>query len=281
MQVVDSGSGIGVVGSAPLWPTTITVDSDWAMGQDQTIEFWFKQEADSDNSYCVLSLGANKTNRMFIAVMRGTHASQAGRVYLSFAGIVNANWRTVQRYDDGEWHHCVIVLVSMYGVLNQFFYVDGELDSQNYTDRSPNMRTWNTTYIGDCSKFVAGYVIEGSPIDEIALYDYQLDTDRIQAHYNEVMAGPAGLEFSISSHVNVSGALKTNKRIRLHAAQIDVEGFIAALVLNNPLRLSISSQVDMSGRLKAGIAGKRVLTSARMQSNELDTIVQTGIGVRI
>lgn len=95
------------------------------------------------------------------------------------------------------------------------------------------------------------------------------------------MAGPPGPSVAVAGLVNVSGSLKTNKRVRLSTAQFDVDGFIRALILKDPLPFSISSQIDIFGNVKTAMAGIAVATSTRMQSNELDTIVQTGIGVRI
>lgn len=337
---VHSGLGEGVVDTAPLWPTTISVNSDWTRNRDQTIEFWFRQPSNSTSTYCVLSVGLNGSNKLLLSVQRSNHGSLPGRVALTLTGSgYNLTWSTTNRYDDGEWHHCVIVLFQMFDVMNQFFYIDGQFESQNYKN-SPFVfgSNWGNTTLGDASRFAAGYVITGSPIDEIALYDYELPDDRIEAHYNEVMHVPAGpsvaiagqidisgsvktnklvrldtAQFDISgavkvnklvrlttaqidisgsllvgkvvrlntAQIDISGSVKTNKLVRLNTAQFDVDGFIRTLILKDLLPFSISSQIDIFGKVKAALVGKEVAASTRMQSNELDTIVQTGIGVRI
>lgn len=261
-EYVNSGLGVGVVGSAPLWPTNISVPSTWSQSSDQTIEFWFKQEPDSTSSYGVLSVGTNTSNYLFVAVMRSNHASYGGQVFLSFAGSAGANWRTENRYDDGQWHHCVIQMMNMYGVLNQYFYIDGELESSNFYYGEFSFGNWGDTVIGDVSRIVNGYSISGSPIDEIALYDYLLDDDRILAHYNEVMSTPSELEVSIGGTISVSGSLST-------------------LVLRDPLFVRVSSVVHVLGSLGLDMYGKPVSISLRFPTSELDIIVQTGIGVRI
>lgn len=281
---VHSGAGTGVVDTAPLFPTTLTVPSTWSRSRDQTIEFWFKKEPTSTGTYCVLSVGLNSSNRMIVAVVRSNHTVNAGRVTISFAGAVSGTWATANRYDDGQWHHCVIELINYADVLNQYFYIDGQLESQNYADTDYTFGSWGNTYIGDCSKFVSGYVISGSPIDEIALYDKILADERIAAHYNEVMFGPPALpgpSVAIAGQVNVSGSLKTNKRLRLSTAQFDIDGLIRARILKDPLPFFIASQVDIFGSLAVAKAGKPVATSARMQSSDIDIIVQKGIGIRI
>lgn len=281
---VHSGLGEGVVDTAPKWPTTISVNSDWTKKRDQTIEFWFRQPRNSTSTYCVLSVGLNNSNKLLLSVQRSNHASIPGRVALTLtgAGGYNLTWNTTNRYDDGEWHHCVIVMLQLSGVLNQFFYIDGQFESQNYKNSPFEFGSnWGNTTLGDCSRFAAGYVIAGSPIDEIALYDYELPDDRIEAHYNEVMHVPAGPSVAISGQVNLSGSLKTNKLVRLNTARFDVDGFIRALILKDPLPFSIGSQIDIFGNVKTALAGKAVAASTRMQSSELDAIVQTGIGIRL
>ena len=279
---VHSGLGTGVVDTAPLWPTTIAVDSTWSRSRDQTIEFWFKQEPGSTNSYCVLSVGSNNSNKLLLAVIRSNHATTAGKVVLTLSGSgYNNSYSTANRYDDGQWHHCVIVLLNMFDVLNQYFYVDGRLDNQFYIARSYVFGNWGNTTIGDCERFVPGYVIAGSPIDEIALYNKSLSDERIVAHYNEVMVGPPGPSVAIAGQIDISGSVKTNKLVRLNTAQFDVDGFIRALILKDPMPFSIASQIDISGFVKTALAGKLVAMSTRMQSSELDAIVQTGIGIRL
>lgn len=281
---VHSGLGEGVVDTAPMWPTTISVNSDWTRKRDQTIEFWFRQPRNSTSTYCVLSVGLNNSNKLLLSVQRSNHASIPGRVALTLtgAGGYNLSWNTTSRYDDGEWHHCVIIMLQLSGVLNQFFYIDGEFESQNYKGSSFDFGSnWGNTTLGDCARFAAGYVISGSPIDEIALYDYELPEDRIEAHYNEVKNVPAGPSVSISGKVDIDGALKTNKFVRLNAAKFDLLGFLDVLILNNPMPFSLSSQVNISGMLRTAMAGSPVTTSVRMQDNDLDIIVQRGIGVRL
>jgi len=172
-------------------------------------------------------------------------------------------------------------MMSFGGVLNFYFYFDGQLESQHYRAVSFDFGSWGDTTIGDCERFIPGYVILGSPIDEIALYDYLLSDAQIAAHYNEVMAGPPGPSVAIAGQVSVSGSLKTNKRVRLSTAQFDVDGFIRALMVRDPLPFSIASQVDISGNVKTALAGKAVSTSVRMQSYEIVAIIQTRIGIRI
>lgn len=281
---VHSGLGTGVVDTAPLWPTRISVPSTWTNSRDQTIEFWFKQEPNSTNSYAVVSVGPSSSFHLFVAVLRSNNATNAGKVYLSLAGVVNARWATANRYDDGLWHHCVIIILGVANVLNQYFYIDGEYESHNYSSRNMTFGSWGTTSIGDNSKVASGYSINGSPIDEIALYNYELLDDRIQAHYNEVMSGPPaipGPSVAIAGKIDISGSVKTNKRMRLGTAQFDVDGFIRALILKDPMPFSIASQIDISGFVKTALAGKLVAMSTRMQSSEIDTIVQTGIGIRL
>lgn len=278
---VHSGLGTGVVDTAPLFPTTITVPSTWSRSRDQTIEFWFKQEPNSTNSYGVVSVGVNNSFRMFVAVMRSNHASFGGLVFLSLAGGVNLNVRTANRYDDGKWHHCVIQLMNMGGFFNQYFYIDGQFESHNSYGSEFIFGSWGNTSIGDVSRFASGYNTVGSPIDEIALYDYLLSDERILAHYNEVMAALPGPSVAIAGKIDISGSVKTNKRMRLGTAQFDVDGFIRALILKDPMPFSIASQIDISGFVKTALAGKLVAMSTRMQSSEIDTIVQTGIGIRL
>lgn len=279
---VHSGLGTGVVDTAPLWPTTIVVDSAWSRSRDQTIEFWFKQESNSTTSYCVLSVGSSNTRRMIVAVNRSNHASYPGKVFFSFSGASgSASLYSANRYDDGQWHHCVIEILQIGGFVNLYFYFDGVLESNHYRAYPFSFGAWGNTTIGDCERFIPGYVIQGSPIDEIALYDRVIDDERKLAHYNEVMSGPPGPSVVIAGQVNISGSVKTNKLVRLNTAQFDVDGFIRTLILKDPLPFSITSQIDIFGNVKAAMAGKAVATSTRMQSNELDTIVQTGIGIRL
>lgn len=283
LEYVHSGSGTGVVDSAPLWPTNITVGSSWYREQDQTIEFWFKQEPNSTNTYAVLSFGINASNRVIVSVGRSNHPSVAGKVGLSVYGSFKANYYSANRYDDGQWHHCVIIMLNGGNTFNQYFYFDGQYESYNNRVVPLDIGSWGNTYIGDCSKFAAGYVIGGSPIDEIALYDYELLDPRIQAHYDEVMFGPVVPplpEIVLASTVVVSGKLKTNKRIRL-ASHIDVGGFIRALVLNDPLPFSIASQVNIEGSMAALLNAKTVRIATTLQPSEIEATMRKGIDIRL
>lgn len=283
-EYIHSGNGTGVVDTAPLWPTNITVGSSWYRGDSQTIEFWFKQEPNSTNTYAVLSFGSNASNRVILSVCRSNHQTVAGKVWLSLYGAFQANFYSENRYDDGQWHHCVIIMLHTGSTFNQYFYFDGQYESYNSRVTPLNIGNWGNTYIGDCSKFAAGYVISGSPIDEIALYDYELPDERIEAHYNEVMRGPVVPplpEIHLSSTVVVSGNLKTNKLIRINTALINVRGNIKAFVLKDPLPFSISSQIGISGHMSVGLMGKPVSISTRLQSSDIDIIIQRKIGVRI
>lgn len=279
---VGEGAGTGVVGSAPLWPNKITVNSDWTRQESQTIEFWFKQAPDSTNSYCVLSVGSNNSNRALVAINRANHASYPGKVYFSFASPRGSgSFYSQNRYDDGNWHHCVIAIAQLYGVTNIFFYIDGQLDSQDYRNFSFNFGSWGNTTIGDCERFVRGYIIEGSPIDEIALYDYWLDSDRIEAHYNEVMASPPGPTLALSTTIDIVGKLKTNKLLRLRTAQFSVDGLLNVRVAKDPMPFSIASQIDILGNMTIAVLGKPVSTSIRLQSSEIDVILHNRIGIRL
>ena len=279
---VHSGLGTGVVDTAPLWPTTIAVPSTWHANRDQTIEFWFKQESNSATSYCVLSVGASAGRRLLIAVSRSNHPSYPGKVSFSFNGASGSvNLYSEKRYDDGQWHHCVIEIYQYGGFTNLYFYFDGQLESHHYRAYPFEFGNWGNTTIGDCERFVPGYVIQGSPIDEIALYDRVIDDERKLAHYNEVMSGPPGPSVAIAGQVDISGAVKTNKLVRLNTAQFDVDGFIRAPILKDPLPFFIASQIGMFGNVKTAMAGKAVAASIRMQSSELAAIVQTGIGIRL
>lgn len=336
---VHDGLGTGVVDTAPLFPTTITVANTWHRSTSQTIEFWFKQDANATNSYCVVSAGTSSTRRMIVAVMAGTHQHYPGYLYLGFSGSSGGgSIYTNNGWADGEWHHGVVI-IDQSNRTNIYIYVDSVLVREQYyafAFRFEN--TWGNTRIGDTGPTASGYSISGSPIDEIALYNKALSPDRILAHYNEVMAGPPGpsvaiagqidisgsvktnklvrldtAQFDISgavkinkpvrlttaqidisgsllidqvlrlntAQIDISGSLKTNKLVRLNTAQFDVDGFIRTLILKDLLPFSIGSQIDIFGNVKAALVGKEVATSTRMQSSEIDMIVQTGIGIRI
>lgn len=336
---VHDGLGTGVVDTAPLFPTTITVANTWHRSTSQTIEFWFKQDAEATNSYCVVSAGTSSTRRMIIAVEAGNHQWYPGHLYLGFSGSSGGgSVYTNDGWADGEWHHGVVI-IDQSNRTNVYMYVDSVLvREQNYFHAFRFENRWGNTRIGDTGPTASGYSISGSPIDEIALYDKALSPDRILAHYEEVMAGPAGPSVAIAGQIDISGFVKTNKRIRLdtaqfdisgalktnkpvrlttaqfdvsgslligkavrlntaqidiigslktnklvrlNTAQFDVDGFIRTLILKDPLPLSITSQIDIFGKVKAAMAGKEVAASTRMQSSELDTIVQTGIGIRL
>ena len=284
---VHSGAGEGVVDTAPVFPQSppMTVSSTWSRSRDQTIEFWFKAAPLGTNTMPIVSVGSSGAYKMILSIRRGNHTSEPGKVWLQLSnnngGFYNDHYYSIKRYDDGKWHHCVIVLMNFAEVLNLSIYIDGVEERSYYKDIDFPFGNWGSTRIGDCSHLAAGYSISGSPIDEIALYNKALSPDRIVAHYNEVMAGPPGPSVAIAGQIDISGSVKTNKLVRLNTAQFDVDGFIRALILKDPLPFSISSQIDIFGNVKTALAGKAVATSTRMQSNELDTIVQTGIGVRI
>ena len=284
---VHSGAGEGVVDTAPVFPQSppMTVDSTWSRSRDQTIEFWFKAAPLGTNTMPIVSVGISSAYKMILSVRRGNHTSAPGTVWLQLsnnnAGNYHDNYYSTKRYDDGKWHHCAIVLMNFAEVLNLSIYIDGAEERSYYKEYDFPFGNWGSTRIGDCSHLASGYTISGSPIDEIALYNKALSPDRILAHYNEVMAVPPGPSVTIAGQINVSGSLKTNKRVRLSTAQFDVDGFIRALILKDPLPLSIASQVDIYGTLRAALAGRPVATSIRMQSSEIDAIVQTGIGIRL
>lgn len=284
---VHSGAGEGVVDTAPVFPQSppMTVDSTWSRSRDQTIEFWFKAAPLGTNTMPIVSVGISSAFKMILSVRRSNHTVEPGKLWLQLSnnngGQYHNNYYSINRYDDGKWHHCVIVLSNMFEVLNQYFYIDGELESQNYVARSFTFGSWGNTRIGDCSHLASGYTISGSPLDEIALYNKALSPERILAHYNEVMASPPGPSVAIAGQIDISGSVKTNKLVRLNTAQFDVDGFIRALILKDPLPFSIASQIDILGNVKAALAGKPVATSTRMQSSEIDAIVQTGIGIRL
>lgn len=338
---VHSGKGTGVVDTAPVFPQSppMTVSSSWTDNWDQTIEFWFKAEPRGTNTMPIVSVGKSNGYKLILSIRRGNHTASPGVLWLQLSNFNSHNhFMSTKRHDDGEWHHCAVVMMQAYSYFNLYFYIDGveEYSTTKYLEFP--FGDWGDTRIGDCSHLAAGYNLSGSPIDEIALYDKALSTDRILAHYNEVMAGPSGLSVAIAGQIDISGSVKTNKRVRLdtaqfdisgavktnkrvrldtakidisgslligkvmrlntaridiigslktnklvrlNTAQFDVDGFIRTLILKDPLPFSISSQIDIFGKVKAALVGKEVATSTRMQSSEIDTIVQTGIGVRI
>ena len=263
----------------------MTVDSTWSRSRDQTIEFWFKAAPLGTNTMPIVSVGISSAYKMILSVRRGNHTVEPGKLWLQLSnnngGPYHDHYYSINRYDDGKWHHCAVVMIQFASVLNLFIYIDGVEERSFYKNIDFPFGNWGSTRIGDCSHLAAGYTISGSPIDEIALYNKALSLDRILAHYNEVMAGPPGPSVAIAGQIDISGSVKTNKLVRLNTAQFDVDGFIRALILKDPLPFSIASQIDILGNVKAALAGKPVATSTRMQSSELDAIVQTGIGIRL
>lgn len=338
---VHSGKGTGVVDTAPVFPQSppMQVSSSWTENWDQTIEFWFKAAPRGTNTMPIVSVGKSNGYKLILSIRRGNHSSNPGLLWLQLSNLnAHSHYFSNERYDDGEWHHCAVVMMQAYSYFNLNIYIDG-VEENSYSEyKEFPFGDWGDTRIGDCSHLAAGYTLSGSPLDEIALYDKALSPDRILAHYNEVMGGPAGLSVAIAGQIDISGSVKTNKRVRLDTAQFDisgalktnkpvrlntaqfdisgsllvgkvlrlntaqidisgslktnklvrldtaqfdVDGFIRTLILKDSLPFSIASQIDIFGKVKAALVGKEVATSTRMQSNELDTIVQTGIGVRI
>ena len=133
--------------------------------QDITVGTWIKTTKDTTDMRIIVG-GATYTYKWHLIM-------DDGHLMMTNNTIANANLRTTELYNDGEWHYVV-------GIRNPLrLYVDGHLVSAQ-----PVAETWSLdggAKIG--AKSSTQYFFNGS-MDETRVYNGSLTSDWIQTEYN-------------------------------------------------------------------------------------------------
>jgi hypothetical protein len=158
-----------------------------------TFEAWFRYEGTTAGTIITLVEPAG-TQRYYDlqvgSVVRARTRSDAGNA-VSHSGTTVVN--------DGEWHHVVVVFTAV-GTTNTrvTIYLDGQTDT-------PEVSSLANKVLGsaffDVTNISIGLTERSSPIDpfdghidRVAIYDYALSPERIQAHYQAgLIPEPASL----------------------------------------------------------------------------------------
>ena len=147
------------------------------INESYSVSLWCKSTSSSLDR-AIINLGSN-AYKFYLAIGNGKLAFGAGNSSTVFG---NYNWLpTAGAINDGQWHHICIVQDSSGGIPNLTAYVDG---SSSGSGSSTSFATLNNNRIG-----VGYYGGVEAGIDEVAIFNYALDSDQILEIYNATSSG--------------------------------------------------------------------------------------------
>ena len=149
------------------------------INESYSVSLWYKATA-SGGFKTIINLGANNYRFCLLSATLGRITFGAGN---SSTITVTYNWMpSAGAINDGQWHHICIVQDSSGGVPNLTAYVDGS-SSGSAAGTTPAI-TQNNNRIGD-----GHYGGVEAGIDEVAIFNYALDSDQILEIYNATSTG--------------------------------------------------------------------------------------------
>lgn len=143
----------------------------------RTLAFWFKGPGTQQNANATLiGWGPGGTGMRFDTRIQGL---SNGFIRTEVAGSGSNGTATI---DDGEWHHCAIVLDPDVGtsIGNILFYIDGISDPLSVVGTTPIDSGTNVNFRIGASRSLALRSLTGK-MDDIRLYDRVLTPEQIQA----------------------------------------------------------------------------------------------------
>lgn len=159
-----------------------------------TIEAVVRVLPGTTNSYQTIWRSDNGSNSIILRV-QGTNGGQAGKleVYLCGNSGTGINYYSLNRIDDGQFHHIVLLAYST----NWELYVDGfQHASGAYPAGTLNLDTAGTRYISNAP----GEVSNNMTIDEFAIYNFSFNLTDIYNHCKALFPGRAEIA-KIGGHV--------------------------------------------------------------------------------
>ena len=148
------------------------------INESYSVSLWYKTTSSAADK-TIINLGANSYRFTLATASSGKITFGAGNS--STVG-VTYNWLpTAGAINDGNWHHICIVQDSSGGIVNLTSYVDG---SSSGSGISTTFVTQNNNRIGD-----GHYGAMEGGLDEVAIFNYALDSDQVQEIYDATSTG--------------------------------------------------------------------------------------------
>jgi hypothetical protein len=151
--------------------------------QSCTVEFWTASQATAAETYArFISHAEGTTNSYWVG--ETTNGDNHGQPFVGVNGATWYAWPPI--LNDAKWHHVVVTYDVVDGNTLAELWIDG-------TSRGTNLSTGTFTGPTDswCNLIIGAennqyYVYNGlvGIMDEVAIYDGVLSSDRILAHYN-------------------------------------------------------------------------------------------------
>lgn len=281
LAYVDSGSGVGVVDTAPVFPATLTVSNDYMRTGFFTISFWFKSLAPTVNKpLAIMCTGTNSNNHMTVLLRPSTTGTNPGRLQLMLAGPLSVNVTSTNRFDDERWHHCAIVFGEVFETTNIELWFDGQFDTNfqqpKYFKAPSNMINSGTT-IGQ-SKWITGATNDGVTLDELAFFNRVLPDERIKAHSKLSQ----DIEIRLDSNVSILSRIDAKRELIYSlASQVLLSSHIGYVSNKRPLVFSLSSTVSRSAFIDVSIAPKPRRFKATVNNNKTQATIQRKESIRV